>query len=222
MRRPAIEKEVDHPFGLGRKLWRFGREWVDRFGGAGWGEQTSFTEQTGQTQSAHAHAAATQETPPCQKRILKARPVMRHRGTSTIFFKDFTGIFYRQRFGKKIEAWRLQLRVLQPCCFHKMKSLSNKNPFLRAVRISFTLSFCFCAVSVQAAFQIAKKGEASCVIIRQADATEAERYAANELAETLKQITGAEFEVRDADGKVPDYAIIVGPGAAAQKYFPEV
>ena len=84
------------------------------------------------------------------------------------------------------------------------------------------LVLAFCAVSAQAGFQIAEKGKARCVIVRQAEATEAERYAANELAQTLKQITGAEFEVRDADGKVPDHAIIVGQGAAAKKYFPDV
>ena len=84
------------------------------------------------------------------------------------------------------------------------------------------LVLAFCAVSAQAGFQIAENGKARCVIVRQAEATEAERFALNELAQDLKQITGAEFEVRDADGKVPDRAIIVGQGAAARKYFPDV
>lgn len=78
------------------------------------------------------------------------------------------------------------------------------------------------AFSADAAFQIARNGKARCIILRQSGATESEMYAANDLAETLKQITGAEFQVQEAGAKVPDNAIIVGPGPAAAKMFPDV
>ncbi len=70
-------------------------------------------------------------------------------------------------------------------------------------------------------FSIATQGRASCVIVRQAAATEAERHAAEELAAMLRQMTGATFAVRNAlpaSGR----ALIVGPGAIAKSLFPEI
>jgi hypothetical protein len=72
-----------------------------------------------------------------------------------------------------------------------------------------------------AAFTLAKDGQAGCVIVRQPGATPAERSAIEELAATLREITGAEFKIIEATNAPPD-AIIVGPGPAAQAAFPAV
>ena len=103
-----------------------------------------------------------------------------------------------------------------------MKISSTNALSCRTRRILLTTLLALGSASMQAGLTIAEKGKANCAILRQADATEAERYAANELAQTLKQITGADFELQDAKEKVPSRAIIVGQGAAAKKYFPDV
>ena len=75
----------------------------------------------------------------------------------------------------------------------------------------------------RADFTIAKGGSARCVIVQQPGATLAESNAVRELAGTLEKITGAKFQVQEAeDANVPKRAIIVGPGAAARALFPEV
>jgi hypothetical protein len=72
-------------------------------------------------------------------------------------------------------------------------------------------------------FTLAKKGVARCVIVRQANATATESNAVRELSRTLEQITGAAFAVEEAgDGEIPERAIVVGPGAVAEKLFPDV
>ena len=53
------------------------------------------------------------------------------------------------------------------------------------------------------------------------DATATEFYAARQLAATLKQITGAEFEIR-TNTTAPANAIIVGSGAAARSSFKDI
>ena len=74
----------------------------------------------------------------------------------------------------------------------------------------------------QAKVQIASGGIARCVIVTQPGATPAERYAAEELAATLKQITGATFVTRELADNAPESAIVVGAGPLAAKLFPEV
>jgi hypothetical protein len=74
---------------------------------------------------------------------------------------------------------------------------------------------------LQAGWQIAKDGKAGCILIEQAGATEPEKAAVRELADALRQITGAEFKVTK-EGEIPERAIIVGPGPMAAKYFPEL
>jgi hypothetical protein len=74
----------------------------------------------------------------------------------------------------------------------------------------------------EAKVQIAERGKARCVIVSQPGATPAERRAADELAATLRQITGAAFEVRETAVDAPDAAIVVGPGPVAKTLFPEV
>jgi hypothetical protein len=76
--------------------------------------------------------------------------------------------------------------------------------------------------TTQAAITLAEKGKANSVILRQPGATPAELHAVAELADVLKQITGAEFSVQDPGPKAPRRAILVGPGATAQALFPEV
>jgi hypothetical protein len=81
------------------------------------------------------------------------------------------------------------------------------------------------AVAAQATqMPLATRGKARYVILRQPGATAAERHAADELARTLAQITGATFDVREAStmSDVPESAILVGPGPLAKSLFPEV
>ena len=79
------------------------------------------------------------------------------------------------------------------------------------------------SLPARADFTIAKGGRARCVIVQQPGATLAESNAVRELAGTLGKITGATFQIQEAgDAKVPERAIIVGPGAAARALFPEV
>ncbi len=74
----------------------------------------------------------------------------------------------------------------------------------------------------RAELTLAKDGKAECVILREPGTTAPEQYALNELAETLKQVTGAQFTVQEAGEDVPEHAIIVGPGPAAKALFPDV
>jgi len=60
---------------------------------------------------------------------------------------------------------------------------------------------------------IAQNGEAKTVIVVAADATEAERHAADELAYFLQQITGAKFELK-APPSAGQSRLLVGPEAA--------
>ncbi len=60
---------------------------------------------------------------------------------------------------------------------------------------------------------IAQNGTAKAVIVVAADADEPERHAADELAEFLRQITGAEFEIEPAPAEGKS-RLLVGPGAA--------
>ncbi len=64
------------------------------------------------------------------------------------------------------------------------------------------------------ALTIARKGEAKAVVVAGADATEAERHAASELASFLRQITGAKFETAAAPADGAKIRLLVGPDAA--------
>lgn len=94
---------------------------------------------------------------------------------------------------------------------------------MKASFASLILGSAVLTLSVNAAgLVLARDGRAACVIVRQAGASVPEQNAAQELAETLKKVTGAPFEVTEAGEQVPPHAIIVGPGAAARKLFPEL
>src|SRR5260221_700608 len=79
------------------------------------------------------------------------------------------------------------------------------------------LSFC-----ARGEINLAENGKSTFVIISQPEAIAAETNAINELADTLKQITGAEFPILKASVRIPRNAIIVGPGPIAEKLFPEI
>jgi len=90
---------------------------------------------------------------------------------------------------------------------------------------TFAIILSFAAVVprlVHADLTLAQGGQAEVVIVRQPGATAAEQHAVNELADTLKQITGGEFTVQEAGATVPEHAIVVGPGSAAKALFPDV
>lgn len=83
------------------------------------------------------------------------------------------------------------------------------------------LALLLCAGSSRGAVTIASGGKAQAVLIAQPDAVPPEALALRELKEHLEAITGARFEVRnDILGDKP--AIIVGQGAVARRYFPEI
>ena len=87
----------------------------------------------------------------------------------------------------------------------------------------FALTLAF--MPIHAAVQIAANGTAACVIARQPGATPAERYAAEELAATLTQITGTTFEVRELGEDAPASVILVGrdhwrPSCSRKRDFP--
>jgi hypothetical protein len=77
-------------------------------------------------------------------------------------------------------------------------------------------------LEIQAELILVENGQAKCVIVRQPGATPPELHALKDIADTLKQITGAEFTIQDADTKLPERAIIIGPGSAARALFPEI
>jgi hypothetical protein len=87
--------------------------------------------------------------------------------------------------------------------------------------LSFASALVFVCFPADATVKISQKGNAVCVLVQQGGATTTESNAVKDLAHTLHEITGANFattnEVSDKQA-----AIIVGPGALAQKYFPEV
>jgi hypothetical protein len=68
---------------------------------------------------------------------------------------------------------------------------------------------------------IAENGAVRTVIVVDPAATPPESYAARELASTLREITGATFEIR-TNTEAPPRAIIVGLGAAATAAFGEM
>lgn len=83
------------------------------------------------------------------------------------------------------------------------------------------LALLFTAVTARAELLLAEKGEAKGVVLVDPAATAPERYAANELAATLQQMTGANFLVR-TNTEAPERAILVGPGDAARRVFADV
>jgi len=87
--------------------------------------------------------------------------------------------------------------------------------------ICVALVFLVALVRPTLAAIIAENGMARTFIVVDPAATAPEKFAANQLALTLRQITGAAFEIRTST-QSPNHAIIVGPGGAATKSFSDV
>ncbi len=68
---------------------------------------------------------------------------------------------------------------------------------------------------------VAERGRARVPIILQEGATPSERFAGEELASHLQQITGARFEILTAES-LPPTGIIVGQGTFARRLLPDV
>lgn len=77
-------------------------------------------------------------------------------------------------------------------------------------------------ICARAEWAISGNGKAQCVVVQQAGATEPEKAAIRELADTLRQITGGEFKITNEPGEVFGRTIIVGWGPMAAKYFPDI
>lgn len=76
-------------------------------------------------------------------------------------------------------------------------------------------------LSVQA-FEVTAHGKAKVVIVQQAGASPAEQTAARELSSYLQQISGTTFQISGAvSTNLRVHNILVGPGEAAAKLFPE-
>jgi hypothetical protein len=69
---------------------------------------------------------------------------------------------------------------------------------------------------------LVQEGESKYIIATQPGATDAERNAARELAETLATITGVSLPVKEVAANLPPHAILIGPGPVARQAFPEV
>lgn len=89
-------------------------------------------------------------------------------------------------------------------------------------RLCFCAFFFFALDLAWADFMVSSDGKAACVILRQPGAIAPETKAAEELASTLEQITGAKFETQGAGARIPERAIVIGPGTAAEALFPEI
>jgi hypothetical protein len=77
-------------------------------------------------------------------------------------------------------------------------------------------------LSASASFKISSNGQPTCTIVQQPGATATEINTAKDLAHTLHEITGANFEVSTTSDPSDKTAIIIGPGPLAAKYFPDV
>jgi hypothetical protein len=77
----------------------------------------------------------------------------------------------------------------------------------------FSLTAGYAQAATNEIVTIAQDGQAKAVIVIAEDAAEPERHAANELADFLRQITGATFEIK-APSAAGQSRLLVGPGAA--------
>lgn len=93
---------------------------------------------------------------------------------------------------------------------------------MQATLPALTLGTLFAAALSASALTLFGPDTAPAPILIQPDATAAERHAAQELAETLREMTGADFQVAPADEPWPARAILIGPGPVAAKLFGEV
>ena len=83
---------------------------------------------------------------------------------------------------------------------------------MRSFVHAICLSLCACPLAAQGgdALQLARGGATDYVIIIGRDATEAEHYAAEELADFLKKMSGAQFVIESDEAVPSDHEIVVG------------
>ena len=93
---------------------------------------------------------------------------------------------------------------------------------MKVTPIAAGLMLWFGSQLAAATLTLANNGATRYVILTQPGASAAESNAAVELADTLRQVTGATFPIVEAGAKLPKHAILVGPGPLAGKRFPEV
>lgn len=79
----------------------------------------------------------------------------------------------------------------------------------------------FAIVNGRSEFIITAGGKPKCRIVHDGAATEAEKSAATELAKTLQEITGAEFQI-DAGATATDQPLIFVGHTGAEKLFPKI
>ncbi len=92
---------------------------------------------------------------------------------------------------------------------------------MKALIYALVAGLCL-GVSVQAGLRLAVNGKPAVVIVTQPGATEPEKWAAKDLADTLGKIAGAKFEVVENASKVPSKAIVVGQGTWVEKTLSDV
>ena len=84
-------------------------------------------------------------------------------------------------------------------------------------KLLFALSLLVSAGSLFAGLQLSSDGKTPYIIVKSADATEAESFAAAELSAYLERVTGAKFKIVDDKTKLSTPAIYVGNIVFAQK-----
>ena len=84
------------------------------------------------------------------------------------------------------------------------------------VRFALALLVGGSGIASAAALELASGGQATCVIIQAVAASPADVYAAEELAEYLRQVTGATFSVVSEAAQTAGPRLIVGPGALSR------
>src|SRR5690349_17989713 len=89
---------------------------------------------------------------------------------------------------------------------------------------SLLLLLCLFASSAlsRASLTIASHGKSDYAIIQQDGATATEKNAVNELASTLKAITGVDLAIRPESNAPAKHLIVVGQGKLASQLFPEI
>lgn len=87
-------------------------------------------------------------------------------------------------------------------------------------RILWSLAWLVMITTAPAELLLAKNKHTRYVVVVSPEASETERYAANDLARTLNEITGATFPVEETANNLPKLAIVVGQGSAAREVAP--
>jgi hypothetical protein len=86
----------------------------------------------------------------------------------------------------------------------------------------FLAAFLSSTIPASGKFLVAEKGKARCDVLLASDALEPEKFAFQELTNTLAQITGANFKIVATEQNLSDRVILVGESDAAKKLFPEI